>query len=159
LQCPASMTRRSTNLRCVLAPTLVFLLSVVCKQPAVASPGWSAPGLPRLVEVGVPDQPKRNSRCSRRLLLSSFGVLALTSKTARKCAPSTSGVKKPHCYKPGTIALREICFASRSPLSVSSANCPSLPEHECQVFSALGHGHGYWRDRPRDEHRRTVRWL
>lgn len=28
--------------------------------------------------------------------------------TARKSAPSTGGVKKPHRYKPGTVALREI---------------------------------------------------
>ncbi|KPI35792.1 histone H3 [Cyphellophora attinorum] len=30
------------------------------------------------------------------------------SKAARKSAPSTGGVKKPHRYKPGTVALREI---------------------------------------------------
>ena len=27
---------------------------------------------------------------------------------ARKSAPSTGGVKKPHRYRPGTVALREI---------------------------------------------------
>ncbi|CAN6608995.1 histone H3 [Trichomonascus vanleenenianus] len=35
----------------------------------------------------------------------------IASKAARKSAPSTSapgGVKKPHRYKPGTVALREI---------------------------------------------------
>ena len=32
----------------------------------------------------------------------------LTSNLARKSAPSTGGVKKPHRYKPGTVALREI---------------------------------------------------
>merc|ERR1712166_360077 len=32
----------------------------------------------------------------------------LTSKTARKSAPATSGIKKPHRYRPGTVALREI---------------------------------------------------
>src|ERR1700754_4293670 len=32
----------------------------------------------------------------------------LASKAARKAAPSTGGVKKPHRYKPGTVALREI---------------------------------------------------
>merc|ERR1712000_538261 len=32
----------------------------------------------------------------------------LASKAARKSAPSTGGVKKPHRYKPGTVALREI---------------------------------------------------
>lgn len=29
-------------------------------------------------------------------------------KAARKTAPTTQGVKKPHRYKPGTVALREI---------------------------------------------------
>ncbi|XP_068963448.1 histone H3.3A-like [Petaurus breviceps papuanus] len=32
----------------------------------------------------------------------------LTTKAARKSAPSTGGVKKPHRYRPGTVALREI---------------------------------------------------
>ena len=32
----------------------------------------------------------------------------LQTKTARKAAPSTGGVKKPHRYRPGTVALREI---------------------------------------------------
>ncbi|KLJ09374.1 histone H3 [Blastomyces silverae] len=32
----------------------------------------------------------------------------LASKAARKGPPSTGGVKKPHRYKPGTVALREI---------------------------------------------------
>ena len=30
------------------------------------------------------------------------------AKAARKTAPSISGVKKPHRYRPGTVALREI---------------------------------------------------
>ncbi len=33
---------------------------------------------------------------------------ALTTKAACKSAPSTGGVKKPHRYRPGTVALREI---------------------------------------------------
>merc|ERR1712086_221079 len=32
----------------------------------------------------------------------------LTQKSARKTAPPSSGVKKPHRYRPGTVALREI---------------------------------------------------
>ncbi|GAA98260.1 uncharacterized protein L969DRAFT_340017 [Mixia osmundae IAM 14324] len=32
----------------------------------------------------------------------------LAAKAARKSAPSTGGVKKPHRYRPGTVALREI---------------------------------------------------
>ena len=32
----------------------------------------------------------------------------LPTKAARKSAPATGGVKKPHRYRPGTVALREI---------------------------------------------------
>ena len=33
---------------------------------------------------------------------------ALATKAARKSAPATGGVKKPHRYRPGTVALREL---------------------------------------------------
>jgi len=32
----------------------------------------------------------------------------LATKAARKSAPNTGGVRKPHRYRPGTVALREI---------------------------------------------------
>ena len=32
----------------------------------------------------------------------------LATKAARKSAPAQGGVKKPHQYRPGTVALREI---------------------------------------------------
>ncbi|KAJ3233492.1 histone H3.3 type 1 [Chytriomyces hyalinus] len=32
----------------------------------------------------------------------------IATKAARKSAPTTGGVKKPHRYRPGTVALREI---------------------------------------------------
>jgi len=32
----------------------------------------------------------------------------VSNKSARKTAPATGGVKKPHRYRPGTVALREI---------------------------------------------------
>ncbi|KAM9384775.1 histone H3, embryonic-like [Pholidichthys leucotaenia] len=35
-------------------------------------------------------------------------VEQLATKAARKSAPATGGVKKPHRYRPGTVALREI---------------------------------------------------
>ena len=33
---------------------------------------------------------------------------ALATKAARKSAPASGGIKKPHRYRPGTVALREI---------------------------------------------------
>jgi histone H3 len=35
-------------------------------------------------------------------------VLLVSFTAARKSAPATGGVKKPHRYRPGTVALREI---------------------------------------------------
>ncbi|XP_055136090.1 histone H3.3C [Symphalangus syndactylus] len=32
----------------------------------------------------------------------------IATKAARKSTPSTAGVKKPHRYRPGTVALREV---------------------------------------------------
>ena len=32
----------------------------------------------------------------------------LANKAARKTAPASGGVKKPHRFRPGTVALREI---------------------------------------------------
>ena len=38
----------------------------------------------------------------------------LATKAARRSAPATGGVKKPHRYCPGTVALREICRYQKS---------------------------------------------
>ena len=38
----------------------------------------------------------------------------LATKANRKSAPATGGVKKPHRYKPGTVALREIRKVQKS---------------------------------------------
>jgi histone H3 len=56
---------------------------------------------------------RSHRRCRLQLILTpTSGGKAprkqLASKAARKSAPSTGGVKKPHRYKPGTVALREI---------------------------------------------------
>ena len=45
------------------------------------------------------------TRCPRSL---NYLRAGLATKAARKSAPSTGGVKKPHRYRPGTVALREI---------------------------------------------------
>ena len=38
----------------------------------------------------------------------------LATKAARRSAPASGGVKKPHRYRPGTVALREICRYQKS---------------------------------------------
>ena len=47
----------------------------------------------------APTRPTPPSRAPRK---------QLATKAARKSAPATGGVKKPHRYRPGTVALREI---------------------------------------------------
>ena len=36
------------------------------------------------------------------------------TKAPRKSTPTTGGVKKPHRWRPGTVALREICHFQKS---------------------------------------------
>jgi hypothetical protein len=48
----------------------------------------------------------------------------VAQKIARKSAPVTTGVKKPHRFKPGTVALREIRNI-KSQLISSSESSPS----------------------------------
>ena len=38
----------------------------------------------------------------------------LATKVACKCGTATSGIKKPHRYHPGTVAMREICKYKKS---------------------------------------------
>ena len=42
----------------------------------------------------------------------------LATKAARKSAPATGGVKKPHRYRPGTVSLREIRRYQKSPANL-----------------------------------------
>ena len=48
------------------------------------------------------------SQCLVSFLTGKAPRKQLATKAARKSAPSTGGVKKPHRYRPGTVALREI---------------------------------------------------
>ena len=40
--------------------------------------------------------------------------MKLVTKAARKAAPAIGGCKKPHGYRPGTVALLEICMYQKS---------------------------------------------
>ncbi|XP_068930544.1 histone H3.3A-like isoform X3 [Petaurus breviceps papuanus] len=52
----------------------------------------------------------------------------LVTKAARKSAPSTGGVKKPHRYRPGTVAVREIAQDFKTDLRFQSAAIGALQE-------------------------------
>ncbi|CAK8680695.1 unnamed protein product [Clavelina lepadiformis] len=61
--------------------------------------------------VGHPKQSLKMARTKQTARKSTGGKAPrkqLATKAARKSAPATGGVKKPHRYRPGTVALREI---------------------------------------------------
>ncbi|CAH2076076.1 unnamed protein product [Thlaspi arvense] len=55
----------------------------------------------RFLSLSAFRYPSSNPKSEKRERLSK-------KKAARKSAPTTGGVKKPHRYRPGTVALREI---------------------------------------------------
>jgi histone H3 len=56
-----------------------------------------------------PPKPKaRTKQTARKSTGGKAPRKQLATKAARKSAPATGGVKKPHRYRPGTVALREI---------------------------------------------------
>ncbi|VFV25789.1 histone-like [Lynx pardinus] len=57
----------------------------------------------------------------------------LATKAARKSAPATGGVKKPHRYRPGTVALREIAQDFKTDLRFQSSAVMALQE-ACEAY-------------------------
>jgi histone H3 len=55
----------------------------------------------------------------------------LATKAARKSAPTAGGVKKPHRYRPGTVALREIRYVIDTEIMETVHGIDS-----CNVFSS-----------------------
>ncbi|KAG9444347.1 hypothetical protein H6P81_015687 [Aristolochia fimbriata] len=70
------------------------------------------PSSPRVGGFRRCDQGVRQMARTKQTARKSTGGKAprkqLATKAARKSAPTTGGVKKPHRYRPGTVALREI---------------------------------------------------
>jgi histone H3 len=50
----------------------------------------------------------RTKQTARRSIGGKAPRMQLSTKAARKSAPATGGVKKPHRFRPGTVALKEI---------------------------------------------------
>jgi histone H3 len=50
----------------------------------------------------------RTKQTARKLIGGKAPAKLLSTKAARKSAPKAGGVKKPHRWRPGTVALREI---------------------------------------------------
>ncbi|XP_017472418.1 PREDICTED: histone H3-like [Rhagoletis zephyria] len=58
----------------------------------------------------------------------------LATKAARKSAPATGGVKKPHRYRPGTVALREIRYQKSTELLIRKLPFQRLVREIAQDF-------------------------
>ena len=59
----------------------------------------------------------------------------LATKAAQKSAPPAAGVKKPHRYRPGTVALREIRrYQKSTDLLIRKAPFQRLTREICQDF-------------------------
>jgi histone H3 len=62
---------------------------------------------------------------------------SLATKAARKSAPATGGMKKPHRYRPGTVALREIRrYQKTFELLIGKANFQRLCREIAQDFKS-----------------------
>ncbi|TDH14489.1 hypothetical protein EPR50_G00044550 [Perca flavescens] len=73
---------------------------------------WVAPGGGAEPLTNQEPEKEENMARTKQTARKSTGGKAprkqLATKAARKSAPATGGVKKPHRYRPGTVALREI---------------------------------------------------
>ena len=79
----------------------------LCLGPLVYKPVFSAGQLQSQSEFHSVTM-ARTKQTARKSTGGKAPRKQLATKAARKSAPATGGVKKPHRYRPGTVALREI---------------------------------------------------
>ncbi|KAK7925276.1 hypothetical protein WMY93_007586 [Mugilogobius chulae] len=80
-------------------------------QAREEGPGQESPGKEDRPQEGQEVKAETMARTKQTARKSTGGKAPrkqLATKAARKSAPATGGVKKPHRYRPGTVALREI---------------------------------------------------
>nr|XP_027803878.1 histone H3-like centromeric protein CSE4 [Marmota flaviventris] len=93
---------------------LVYLVTALVPSDTAclaSSPGSSrrtAVWISRDVMLVIPFTMARTKQTARKSTGGKAPRKQLATKAARKSAPATGGVKKPHRYRPGTVALREI---------------------------------------------------
>ncbi|XP_007463585.1 PREDICTED: uncharacterized protein LOC103069308 [Lipotes vexillifer] len=75
------------------------LKALLCKLVPVSTQLW---------RISESDIMARTKQTARKSTGGKAPRKQLATKAARKSAPATGGVKKPHRYRPGTVALREI---------------------------------------------------
>ncbi|XP_027464958.1 histone H3.3A-like [Zalophus californianus] len=77
----------------------------------------------------------RTKQTSRKLTGGKAPRKQLATKVARKSAPPTGGVKKPHRYRPGTVALRKIrCYQKATELLILKLPFQHLVQEIAQDF-------------------------
>uniref|UniRef100_A0A452ZPH0 Core Histone H2A/H2B/H3 domain-containing protein n=9 Tax=Aegilops tauschii subsp. strangulata TaxID=200361 RepID=A0A452ZPH0_AEGTS len=80
---------------------------------AAHSPSSSSPPFLPIPQISsasrrISDDMARTKQTARKSTGGKAPRKQLATKAARKSAPATGGVKKPHRFRPGTVALREI---------------------------------------------------
>jgi hypothetical protein len=85
-----------------------FLLNLFCSSKNQVSPARTPLPLPPAASTYPSTKMARTKQTARKSTGGKAPRKQLATKAARKSAPATGGVKKPHRYRPGTVALREI---------------------------------------------------
>jgi len=95
-----------------LSPTPTFTHSRTTPVLTSSTPQWPAPRCARFSAPRRSIEADHIANKQQQTARKSTGGKAprkqLAAKAARKSAPAAGGVKKPHRYRPGTVALREI---------------------------------------------------
>ena len=92
----------------MLNKTGVFSLRCVTFLCKTSSKPVTSPLKPYYLENNSFEKMARTKQTARKSTGGKAPRKQLASKAARKSTPATGGVKKPHRYRPGTVALREI---------------------------------------------------
>ena len=80
-------------------------------KPTPGFPAFQISRPPQKLSIShnqIVDKMARTKQTARKSTGGKAPRKQLATKAARKSAPATGGVKKPHRYRPGTVALREI---------------------------------------------------
>ncbi|OEL29918.1 histone H3.2 [Dichanthelium oligosanthes] len=97
--------RASQKFRNPRVPRFPHLFIYSYKYPTSNLPAPPPPPDPTLL---LPAPMARTKQTARKSTGGKAPRKQLATKAARKSAPATGGVKKPHRFRPGTVALREI---------------------------------------------------
>ena len=98
----AGRTRFASRAGCVTCPLrrrTPKLRKLACRLSARLERLWRRQSLKPMARTKQTARKSTGGKAPRK---------QLATKAARKSAPATGGVKKPHRYRPGTVALREI---------------------------------------------------